>query len=688
MPKASPIKTNFNGGQISPLVHGRIDLDRYAAAVNLCQNWIPTIQGPVTRRPGSLYISDGISSALADKSRLVPFEFNVEQAYVLEFGDQRINIFADRGRIATGAFAEAFADAFAKTTPVFVTTPYTTDMLFSLRWAQSADVLYLAHPSVRPKELTRTSDISWTLTDFAFQDGPYLSINDTTTTLVGSAGTGTITITASAVTGINDDAGFASTDVGRLVRAKNGANWAWAEITVFTDTTHVTAEVKDGTFPTGATTDWRLGLWSDTTGWPAAVIFYQDRLYWGGSTGAPQRIDGSRTGDYPNYSPTETDGTVVDDNAVAYTLNANNVNQIRWFLDDEKALIVGTVGGEWVVRPSTLGEALTPTNIRATRATEYGSADVAGVRAGRAGLFLQRGGRKLREFAYVFEDDGFRAPDVSLLAEDLLRGGIVDVVHQAQPQPQIWMARADGRLIGMAYEREQDVVGAHQHILGGTDVVVESLAVIPNATGDELWMSVTRTINGATVRYIEVLDDLWDESRNQNEAVYVDSSLTYSGDPATSIVGLFHLEGETVSALVDGAAHPDVVVTSGAITLERAGSTVVVGLPYQSDLETLRIEAGAADGTAQGKLKRIHDVKVLLHQTLGLKFGRDASNLDELTFRSASDLLSTAVPLFDGIKNLEWEDNYGFDGRQYFRSDQPFPATISALMPQVVTEDS
>jgi hypothetical protein len=214
------------------------------------------------------------------------------------------------------------------------------------------------------------------------KDGPYLSTNTTSTTITPSATTGSITLTASSTEGINSGTGFQESDVGRLIRLKSGANWGWAEITSYSSATQVAADVQENFSGTSATSQWRLGLWSDTTGYPSVGTFFEDRLALGGVKKYPQRLDLSRTGDYENFATTDLDGTVVSDHALAFTLNANNVNAIRWLLDDEKALMIGTVGGEWPLRPSNLNEALDAENPpQAKRSTGYGSANVAPVKA-------------------------------------------------------------------------------------------------------------------------------------------------------------------------------------------------------------------------------------------------------------------------------------------------------------------
>jgi hypothetical protein len=495
-----------------------------------------------------------------------------------------------------------------------------------------------------------------------------------------------VTVTASAAL-------FASTDVGRLIRFKStGSTWGWLKITAYTSTTVVTASVQRSPAAATASTDWRLGVWSATTGYPSCPCFFEDRLFFAGNAYRPQRIDGSVVGDYENFAPSASDGLVADDNAIAISLNANDVNVIRWMVDDEKGLLVGTVSGEWIVRPSSLSEALTPTNLAAKRSTAFGSDNLQAIRTGKASIYVQRAGQKARELAYVYEVDGFRSPDMNVLSDHILKGGVRQFAYQQEPYSVVWFVRNDGQLVGLTYERDQDVLGWHRHIIGGTysdgDAVVESIAVIPTPEGDadEVWLIVKRTIDGMTKRYVEYITPKFDETTT-TDAFFVDCGLTYDGAAATVITGLDHLEGETLAVLADGASHPNVTVSGGSVTLNRSASVAHFGFAYDSNVQSLRIEAGAADGTAQGKTKRIQRVTVRLYKTLGLKFGADENNLDTVSFRTSADTMGNPPALFTGDKSVSWNDGYNTEGVMYFRQSQPLPFTLLGIMPQLVTQD-
>lgn len=764
MGRASGIQNSFNGGEFSSLLLGRQDIAKYKSAMQTCLNGIPLTQGGWTRRPGTAFLHQARHH---DKAcRLLPFQYSVEQTYVLEFGEYYIRFYTSHGILTKTAqnitavtkanpgvvtyngsdtfangervhvsgvvgmtqlnnreFVVTNVDTGANTFQLYdsdgltvnttsygtwssggtiaeiyeVVTLYTEAELAALRITQSADTLFITHPDHPPRQLVRVSATSWTLTDIEFTDGPYDSVNTTTTTLSPSAATGTVTLTASAVTGINSGQGFLSTDVGRLVRVREGSTWGYAEILTVGSTVSVTANVLSTLTNTSAKTNWRLGTWSDTTGWPACSTFFDDRLFFAGAATFPQRLDGSKTGLYTNFAPTATDGVVAADNAVSFSLNADDVNAIRWLAPNEKGLLAGTSRGEWQVKASSLNEAITPTNISGKPSTRYGSAAVAPVTAGKAVMFVQRAARKVRELAYLFEVDGFKAPDMTLLAEHIARPGVVELAYQEQPQSIVWGARSDGVLLGLTYDRDQDVVAWHRHELGGASnaggtaiPLVESIATVPSpdATRDELYLVVKRYVNGRTRRYIEYMSKIWETGGLQEDAFYVDCGWTQTDVVASAAVtGLWHLEGQTVGAYIDGTKHTNITVSNGTATFDRTGLIKTLGYFYNSDGETLPLEGGSEDGSAQGKIKRISRLGFWLMDTLGLKFGPDADNLGEILVRQHGDDFGEATALFTGVTRERFEGDYDRLGQVYWRADGPFPANVLALMPQFEVAD-
>lgn len=588
-----------------------------------------------------------------------------------------------------------------------IATPYLEADLFTLTFARSPDKLYIFHPDYPEATLNRFADDNWTHTPIVFLDGPYLPVNKTSTTFTFSAATvgAGRTLTASSPVGINDDQGFLTTDIGRLIRADTGSLWGYALITARTSPTQVTVTIINPMSTVGPSTSWRMGLLSDTTGYSRAGTFFGDRLVIGGCPYRESRWDASYAGDYVNFQESSTAGATTDANSITYTLTSEESQQIRWLKNVANGFAIGTFEGEWLARPSVNEEAMTPTNRDAKQSSDYGSEAIEAVKVGAAVMAVQKYGRRVREIVYSFADNKLVAGDATILAEHITKAatvdesGLVELAYQKERIPIVWAPRKDGVLLGMTYSQDEKVGAWHRHMLGGysdaghtTATKVESVCVIPAGDGsyEELWMVVQRYVNGRIVRYNEFLYKSWEKGDDQGLAPFLDCSQYYSGSPVTTVTGLHHLVGETVSVLIDGAVHPDVVVSAtGSITLNAAASKVVVGYGYHSDGEILPFDAGAADGTAQGKIQRKHHVAFRFYQSLGAKVGPSFSKLSLLTFRTPAHGSGTSTPLFTGVKALDgWPGDYSTEDRICFRFDQPLPGTILSIIARQSTEDA
>ncbi len=652
MARVSPVQNQFTAGELSPRLHGRTDLDQYRQGAATLENFLALPHGGITRRPGLLYIND--TKTHTKTSRPIPFQFNVTQAYIIEAGDIYMRFYCDQGRIES-----------PPGTPVEIVTPYLEAELYDLMFAQDADVMYLVHGSHAPRKLTRTSHTAWTLTTVAFIDGPYLAQHTTATTITPSATTGTITLTAStAIFAATDTTGTGGTgDYDRLVRITHGGTTGHATITGFTSATVVTAAVQVTLGDTAAVTEWRLGAWSSTTGFPSAVTFFEQRLCFAGSSNDPQTVWLSKSADFENFTP----GT-NDDDPITARIAASRVNVIRWLVGATR-LFVGTTGGVWHVKPPQTGP-VTPSNFAYEPISSDGVTRRVAIDIDNRVLYVQRrgvptnDGKKLREVRFRFEDNDFITPDLTLLSEHITGGGLVDHDWQSDPDRVLWLARADGALLSFTYNPTELVVAWARHVL--TNGTVEGIAAIPGADRDEVWGIVKRTINGATKRYVELLDPL----RN------TDSALTgTSGSPTTSWTGLDHLEGQTVEVVGDSAPVGQFVVSGGAITLTDAVSAIEAGLPYTSKVETLDFDRGAPEGTALGRPKNLWKTSLLLQDTVGIKV-----NGQEVVFRTVADNTDMAIPPFTGYKHILSPVDWNDAGRLTITQDVPRPCTVHAII--------
>ncbi len=594
--------------------------------------------------------------------------------------------------------------------PLELTSPYGEAELPALKWAQSADVMYLAHPEHPIHKLTRGGHSSWSLIEVAWQDGPYGDTNVEAAKTLQPAATDGLGVSVTAA----GQAPFVATDVGRLLRIKNGTDWGYAVITEVVSETELKVDVRRAFAATTAAVDWALGAWSKTTGYPSTVTFFEQRFAAANTRTQSQTFWLSQSADLENMRPDSLEGGAVevqDDDALDFTIAATRVNAIRW-LAPGRQLFMGTAGGEWVI--SSDGPVLTPSDIDVKQHASHGSADLAPARISNVALFLQRAKRKVREFSFNFESDGYRAPDLTVLADHVTQGGLTALAYQEEPDSLLWCLRRDGQLATLTYLREQDVIGWSRQFLGGRyqdgGAVVESLAVIPGsaATGsenrDEVWFLVKRTIDGATRRSLEVLEggfegpersDFPEEAawraavlEAQKRAFFVDSGLSGSFPaPVTTITGLDHLEGETVAVLADGAVHPERMVSSGGIELRTPAREVVVGLPYAHSFRSLKLAVGAAAGTSVGKVKRVHGVTLVLLHALAGRVGPDQTALEPLVFRTVGDAMDGAVPLFSGEYRVTFPGDYDRDPRLVIQGEAPLPFTLLAIAPELQTRD-
>lgn len=498
---------------------------------------------------------------------------------------------------------------------------------------------------------------------------------------------------------------FASTDVGRHIRLGFAGRWAWGKISTYTSASQVTvtfysdmprdpnnAAVIAGNQNTAVTTtgisyDWRMGLWSATTGYPAVGCFHEQRLWMAGATTSPATLCASVSGDFENMLPSELDSTVLDDNGITYTLGATRANPIKWLVSGP-SLSVGTSGGEWNVRASSsVNDAITPSNIKATEYTGHGGkVETLPARVGSSIVFVDRSGEKVRELFYSYEKDAQDSDDLTVISEHILRehGGAVAAAYQEKPHGIYWVACADGTLAGMTFNKKQEVVAWHHHTIQGG--IVEDVSVIPSADAseDELWMVVKRTINSVTARYIEVLEsDFYPTSVSSRLGMkFLDCHKVIEGFTGTAITGLNYLEAQTVVVVKDGTRVTGTfTVASGSITLASgATSELVIGLLGNANLESLPPEGGSGFGTSQGQIKRVIYLDGRFYNTDSVSHGPSSASLQTVT-------LPTNPNWFTGTFRITPAMGYDGESSWYIRQSEPYPLNILFVVTKVETNE-
>jgi len=667
----SSIQTIFSRGELSPRIIGRVDNKAYFNAYFYGQNMIPFPQGALTKRPGTRYISAVKDSA--DVTTLVPFRFSTVQNYMLEFGDGYFRVYRNRGQVQTSP-GVAYE----------VVTPWPSSVLRELSFTQSADTLYVFHRDYQPRVITRTADATWTLDTFNFVDGPYLNTNITSTTITPSATSGAITLTASASL-------FTANDVGRQVRILTSGTWGYATITAYTSATLVNATVVETLGGTGAVTTWRLSYFGGVNeGWPSKGTIYEERMILANSLFFPSTLWASVTGDFTNFEPTNSTGTVSDDNAFTVTIGDDQVNNINW-LSSGRVLLIGTAAADHSMSGGTASSysPMTPTNVTVKREAISGSKEfLKSLRIGSSAFYISESSLKMKELYYDFGIDNYISRDATIFNNHITETGIIDMDYQAEPDPTAWCVRTDGQLVGFSYDKINEVEGWHRHIIGGEDAAVKAVGCIPrpDLSGNDVWLIVSRTINGATVQYIEYIEEYFNESNGQDTAFYVDSGLSYDGVPTTSVSGLTHLEGETVAVFADGAVQPNKVVTGGAITLTSQASVVHVGLPYQNYITLLPVEAQLPN-TIQGRVTGISKIHIYVTSSMLLNYGYFGidGRMDAVpTLNMGISVYGSAPPLINGLlPELDPPSGYSRENKLTLGQNSPTPLTINYVVQEI-----
>lgn len=422
-----------------------------------------------------------------------------------------------------------------------------------------------------------------------------------------------------------------------------------------------------------ATSKWAKSDWSVDAGFPTKVSFYKSRLVFAGRN----KLWFSVASDFENFTAMSDGFEVQSDDGINVQIEADSTSTIQW-MAASSSLIVGTASSELTCSPSTTTSAFGPDNIQIVQESKYGSKGVNTLIVGNTVLFIQRAGRKVRAVTADYQSGSYSSTDLSVLAEHMTSTGIVDFAWQQEPDNVVWVILTSGDLVALTYNAEQEVIAWHRHDVGG---VVESVATIPDPSGnrDDVWMVVRRTINGTTKRYVEYITAAWDpDTQPLSQAFYVDCGLTYNGTPVKRVSGLGHLEGRKVAITTDGAAHPDIVVSGGAVDLQWESSVVNVGLPFTSELVTLPFQ--------DSRTKRSNEVSILFVNSLGGKAGNEtAAEPDTIETRDYSDMMDKVPGAYSDMKKLKLPGGYDIYNCIRILQDQPLPMTICAVYPRTWT---
>lgn len=449
------------------------------------------------------------------------------------------------------------------------------------------------------------------------------------------------------------------------------------QITAVADAQNATATVIRTCGKTTATKRWSEGAWSDYRGYPSAVSLWESRLIFASTIYKPNTLWLSIIDDFNNFKT----GT-LDDSAMTVTLGSGLLDEIKWLVP-QSALIIGTAGSEWAMEAESDNKPVTPSSFALKRKTTYGSSSkIQGVLVNSAVLFVMRQGRKVREFVYNFDAQDYVAPDLTILAEHITEGGIVDAAYQQQPDNTLLAIRADGTMIPMTYERDQDVTGWQRW--NNNEFEFESVAVLPrDENEDEIYVSCKLTVDSVVKRYIGILDNREWGTDIATEWNGSDFYTVFDSPGSATLTGLDYLEGKTVSVVRDGMVEPDAVVSGGSITIQKTGTRIVIGLPYTSTMAPMFVEPQSQFVQPMGKHKGVFKAVLRFKDTLSAKVGQTLSTLSTVKFRKTTDPMDAQIDLFSGEKKINFDNTYQLLHTCYVVQDKPLPITVVAMIPWV-----
>ncbi len=626
-------KTTFTSGEISRRLLGRGDLTAYENGALSLRNIFIHPTGGITRRSGLAYVD-----TVAGNGRLIDFEFNTEQTYLLVLTDLQMDIYQDGVKIET------------------LVTPWSETQLQQINWTQSADTLLICHPDIQPQKLTRSGGGVWSIAPWVFytdDDGvnhqPTFKFANSEVTINPSGTSGNITLTAS-------DAIFNPLHAGSFL----SIGGKQVEVTSYASPTVVDVTTIEDLDSAAATSNWQEQAFSSLRGWPVSVAFHQDRLVIGGSRDLPNRLWLSKSGDIWNFDL----GEGLDDEAIEFSILSDQVNAIRHVFSG-RDLQVFTSGAEWQV----VGSPLTPATVQIDRQTRIGSLTnrtVAPVDIEGATMFVSRSGGEIREFLYTDIEAAYQSTDVSLLAQHLINNP-VDQAFDKQNRL-LHFIMADGSLSTLTNYRTEKVSAWTAQ---NTDGQFLSVSV----AGDDVYVLVHR--NGQYM--IEVFDD----------HIYMDAALTGASETPTTVwSGLGHLEGQVVAIKADGIVRDSQTVNGGAVTLDAPATSVEIGLPFTHIVEPLPPSSLSSNGA--GRAIRLIEGVFRVEDTaaIALDIGRGLDYIPLRDFDETPILDAPIAPVSQDIivKAFGWSKD---QTRPLWRIEQdtPLPFTLLSVTTELKVND-
>lgn len=628
MAKVRKIQSSFVSGEFDPTLFGRVDTEFYTKAAEKLRNVYVRPQGGAFRREGLGYFGQCESNL---EGRLIPFAFNDEQTYILDFTAGQFDVYRTDvpGTIQTSVTSSPISTL-------------TLTQIKEMDYVQSADTLILVHPDVQPIQITRTGHTTWTAASISIIGiPPYAYGSLSTSTPAG-------TITPDVVAGIVEVTGsgttFTALTLGQFINTPKGGR---IYITAINSDTSLEGNIIIELADTSAISsgDWEYesgyeSVISPTKGWPSVVEFHKGRLVFGGLKSRPSTLLFSKSGEFFNIE----EGTSLDNEGINITLDSGN--PIR-NLFSGRGLAIFTSGEEYSVR-SDLNEAVTPSNVagQLVKETNHGSMRLTPVSTDGAIVFVEKTdpqdptkGKVVRQFLFNDTEQSFTAPNISILSQHLISNPVSMAARQAtatEPSNYLYIVNDDGTVAVLTSLREQDLLA---WTLFNTQGTIEGVAV----SGNLAFFRTNRTINGSTVRYIEVLD---------SDLRLDCASVQDNGSATDSWSNLDHLDGEEVTVIGDDFMLDAETVSSGAITSSEEVTILEAGLPFYAMIKPLPLDVIIQGQSWAGEYKGIVSANVYAYETREFKV--TFNGVDYIpSFRNfGEDVLDEPVSLFTGWKRV------------------------------------
>lgn len=666
---------NFTGGEVSPSLSSRYDMAKYKTSCRHLENFTPDLHGPLRRRPGTRFLED-----LGGPAFLLPFEFSADptQNYVIVVQEGRIRVAHRYGFVRK-----------EDGTPVELEAPYEARQFYDISYAQSGDIVYLAHRDHQLRKIERYGATDWRLSVVSVV--PEIQKPAVITVNFSSGGNFSLRYKVSAV----DDKGqMSSPAYGAQPNGKHPSDWvigdyaviSWSavegaksyniyredagiygligvsEVPSFRDDRYLadannTPREHDDPFVEGNN--------------PSIVSFHQQRLILAAPALQPQTWFASRTGSYEDFSKSKP---LQDDDALEFTLASGRIDAIQWVAPFGD-LLLGTSGGEYKAIGADQG-VITPTSINVREQSYWGSARLQPLIIGSSILHAQRQGSRVRDLTYSLERDGYAGNDLSVLAPHLFDGYMIKQWdYQISPGSNVYAIRNDGVMLCLTYLKEHDIWGWSRVVTQGNFISVCSTA---GEQEDTLYCVVSRQIQGETKYFLELFAERWRERNGIENAYFVDCGLSSVGQKDTmTFSGLDHLEGCFVDVLADGSPLPPQKVINGTITLPMPASVVHAGLSYMSAVCPQTPEAETQGGATLGSSRSYGKSILNISESVGGSYGPNLDSLYDLPF--TPDNYGEAIQPVTA--SIEFTPDCGYDqtGKFWIVQNKPLPFTIEAL---------